>query len=141
MILLQTLSNLITVVVVQLLSCAWFFATPWTPLSFTVSWNSHKLISIEWMMPSNHLILGHPLFLLPSVFPSIKVFFNELVLCIRWPKYWSFSFSIRPSDEHPGLISFMMDWFDFLCCPRDSQESSPLGRSLLTLFSRFQDER
>ena len=73
-----------------------------------------KLVSIEWMMSSNHLILCHLLLLLPSVFPSIRVFSNELVLCIRWPKYWSFSLSISPSNEHPGLISFRMDWLDLL---------------------------
>ena len=72
-----------------------------------------KLMSIELVMPSNHLILCHPL-LLPSIFPSIRIFSNELVLCIRWPKYWSFSFSISPSDEYSGLISFRMDWLDLL---------------------------
>ena len=71
-------------------------------------------MSIESVMPSNHLILCHPLLLLPSIFPSIRVFFNELALCIRWPKYWSFSFSIRPSNEYAGLISFRIDWFDLL---------------------------
>ena len=73
-----------------------------------------KLMSIESVMPSNHLILCHALLLLPSVFPSIRVFSNESVLCVRWPKYWSFSFSISPSNEHPGLISFRMDWLDLL---------------------------
>ena len=73
-----------------------------------------KLTSIESVMPSNHLILCHPLFLPPSIFPSIRVFSNEASLCIRWPKYWSFSFSISPSNEHPGLISFNMDWLDLL---------------------------
>ena len=71
-------------------------------------------MSIESMIPSNHLILCHPLFLLPSIFPSIRVFFNESVLHIRWPKYWSFSFSISPSNEYPGLVSFRMDWLDLL---------------------------
>ena len=79
-------------------------------------------ISIESVVPSNHLILCHPLLLLPSVFPSIRVFSNESALHIRWPKYWSFSFYISPSNEHPGLISFRMDWLDLLA---DSRESSP----------------
>ena len=92
--------------------------TPWTAahqasLSFTNSWSLLKLISIELVMPRNHLILCHPL-LLPSVFPSIRVFSNESVLRIRWPKYWSFSFSISPSNEYSGLISFRIDWSDLL---------------------------
>ena len=94
------------------------FATPWTAarqasLSFTISRSLLKLMSIESVMPSNHLILCHPI-LLPSVFPSIRVFSNELTLHIRWPKYWSFSFSISPSNEYSGLVSFRMDWFDLL---------------------------
>ena len=93
--------------------------TPWTAASqaswfFTNSRSLLKLMSIELVMPSNHLILCHPLLLLPSIFPSIRVFSNESVLCIRWPKYWSFSFSISPSNEHSGLISFRMDWLDLL---------------------------
>ena len=93
--------------------------TPWTAtcqasLSFTVSWSLLKLMSIESVIPSNHLILCHPLHLLPSIFPSIRVFSNELALPIRWPKYWSFSFSISPSSEYLGLISFRMDWLDLL---------------------------
>ena len=83
-------------------------------LSITSSQSLLKLLSIESMMPSNHLIFCHPLLLLPSILPSIMVFSKESVLCIRWPKYWSFSFSISPSNEHPGLISFRMDWFDLL---------------------------
>src|SRR5574340_529997 len=83
-------------------------------LSITNSWNLPKLMSIESVMPSNHLILCRPLLFLPSIFPSIRVFYNESVLCIRWPKYWSFSFSTRPSNEHSGLISFKIDWFDLL---------------------------
>ena len=83
-------------------------------LSFTISWSFLKLMSIESVMPSNHLILFHPLLLLLSVFPSIRVFSNELDLHIRWPKYWSFSFSISPSNEYSGLISFRMDWMDLL---------------------------
>ena len=95
------------------------FAAPWTAacqasLSFTISWNLVKLTSIESVMPSNHLILCHPLLPLPSIFPSIMVFSNELAVCIRWTKHWSFSFSISPSNEHLGFISFRMDWFDLL---------------------------
>ena len=84
-----------------------------------------KLMSIESVMSSNHLILCCPLLLPPSIFPSIRVFSNESVLHIRWPKYWSFSFNISPSNEYLGLISFRMDWLDLLASPRDSQESSP----------------
>ena len=93
-------------------------------LSITNSRSLLKLMSIESVMPSNHLILCHPLLLLPSIFPSIRVFSNESVLHIRWPKYWSFSFSISPSNEHPGLISFRMDWLDLLAV-QGTQESSP----------------
>ena len=94
-------------------------ATPWTTackasLSINNSWSLLKLMSIKLVMPSNHLILCHPLLLLPSIFPSIRVFSSESVLCIRWPKYWSFSYSIRPSSEYSGLISFRMDWMDLL---------------------------
>ena len=101
---------------VQFLSCVRLFATPWTTarqasLSITNSQSLLKLMSIE---PSNHLILCHPLLLPSSIFPSIRVFSSESVLCIRWPKYWSFSFSISPSNEHPGLISFRIDWLDLL---------------------------
>ena len=104
---------------VQSLSRVWLFATPWTAahqtcLSITNSQSLLKFMSIELVMPSNHLILCHPLLLLPSIFPSIRVFSKESVLFIRWPKYWSFSFSISPSNEHPGLISFRMDWLDLL---------------------------
>ena len=83
-------------------------------LSITNSWSLLKLMSIESVMPSNHLILCRPLLLLPSIFPSIRVFSNESLLCIRWPKYWSFSFSINPSNEHSGLICLRMDWLNFL---------------------------
>ena len=83
-------------------------------LSFTISQSLLKLMSMESVMPSNHLILCHPLLLLPLIFPSIRVFSRELALHIRWPKYWGFSFSISPSNEHSGLISFRMDWFDLL---------------------------
>ena len=96
-----------------------YSVTPWTAalqasLSLINSWSLCKLMSIELVMPSNHLILCRPLFLLPLIFPSIRVFYNESVLCIRWPKYWSFSFSISPSNEYSGLISFRMDWLDLL---------------------------
>ena len=102
---------------VQSLSCVQFFVTPWTAacqasLFTTNSWSLLKLMSIESVMPSNHLILGHPLLLLPSIFPSISVFSNQSVLCIRWPKYWSFS--ISTSSEYSGLISFKIDWSDLL---------------------------
>ena len=104
---------------VQSLSRVRLFATPWTAarqasLSITNSQSSPKPMSIESVMPSNHLILFHPLFLLLSIFPSIRVFSNESALRTRWPKYWSFSFNISPSSEHPGLISFRMDWLDLL---------------------------
>ena len=103
---------------VQLLGHVWLFETPWTSarqasLSITNSRSPPKPMSIESVMPSSHLILCHPL-LLPSIFPSIKVFSNESTLRIRWPKYWSFSFNISPSNEHPGLICFRMDWLDLL---------------------------
>ena len=104
---------------VQSLSCVQLFATPWTAacqvsLSITNSRSLLKLMSIESVMPSNHLILCHPLLLPPSIFLSIRVFSNESVLLIRWPKYWSFSFSISPSNEYSGLISFRMYWLDLL---------------------------
>ena len=101
---------------VQSLSCVRLFATAayQASLSITNSQSLPKLMSIESVMPSNHLILCCPLLLLPSVFPSIRVFSNESVLHIRWPKYWSFSFNISPSSEHSGLISFRMDWLDLL---------------------------
>ena len=104
---------------VQSLSCIQLFATPWTatrqaPLSFTISWSLHRSMSFESVMLSNHLILCCPLLLLPSIFPSIRDFFNESVLRIRWPKYWSFSFSISLSSKYLGLISFRIDWFDLL---------------------------
>ena len=104
---------------VQLLSHARLFATPWTAasqvfLSITNSQSLLTLMSIELVMPSNHLILCHPLLFSPSIFPSIRIFSNESALCLMWPKYWNFSFSISPSNEHPGLISFRMDWLDLL---------------------------
>ena len=104
---------------VQSLSRVWVFATPWTAacqssLSITNSRSLLKFMSIESVMPFNHLILCHPLLLLPSIFPSIRVFSKESVLHIRWPKYWSFSFNITPSIEQPELISFRMNWMDLL---------------------------
>ena len=104
---------------VQSLSRIWFIATHWiaahqTSLSIANSWSSLRLMSIESVMPSSHLILCRPLFLLPPIPPSIRVFSSESTLHMRWPKYWSFSFSISPSNEHPGLISFRMDWLDLL---------------------------
>ena len=104
---------------VQLLSHVWLFATPWTAvcqvsLSITNSWSLLKLMTIQLVMPSSHLILCCPLLLLPSIFPSIRVLSNESVLYIRWPKYWSFSFNISPSNEYSGLISFRMDWLNLL---------------------------
>ena len=107
------------IVVVQSQSRVQLFVAPWTAtlqasISFTISWCLLKLMSIEWVMPSNHLILCRPLLFLPSVFPNITVFSNELTLHIRWPKYWSFSFSTSPSNEYSKLISFRIDWFDLL---------------------------
>ena len=114
---------------VQSLSRVWLFATPWTTacqasLSITNSKSPHKPMSTELVTPSNYLILCRPLLLLPSIFPSIRVFSNESALCMRWPKYWSFSFNISPSNEHPGLISFRMDWLDLLAV-QGTLESSP----------------
>ena len=102
---------------VQSLSPVWLFATPWiaarqASLSITNSQGPPKPMSMESMMPSNHLILCRPLLLLPLIFPSIRIFSNESALRISWPKYWGFSFHISPSNEHPGLISFRMDWLD-----------------------------
>ena len=115
------------VAVVQSLSRVQLFGTPRTaalqvPLSFTISQSLLRLMSIESVMLTNHLILCHPLLFLPSIFPNTRVFYNESVICIRWPKYWSFSFSTRPSNEHSGLISFRIDWFDLLEVQRASQE-------------------
>ena len=127
---------------VQSFSHVRLFATPWTvachiSLSITNSWSPPTPMSIESVMPSNHLILCRPLLLQPSIFPSIRVFSNESALHIRWPKYWSFSFSISPSSEHPGLISFRMDWLDLLAVQgtlksllqHHSSEASILWRS------------
>ena len=111
--------NSYVVAVVQSLGHVWLFVTPWTAthqssLSFTISQRLLKLMSIELVVPSNHLVLCRYLFLLPSIFPSIRVFSNESVLHIRWPKYWSFSFSISPSNEYSGPIFFRIDCFDLL---------------------------
>ena len=118
---------------VQLLSRVRLFATPWiaarqASLSITNSRSSLRLTSIESVMSSSHLILCRSLLLLPPIPPSIRVFSNESTLRMGWLKYWSFSFSIIPSKEHPGLISFRMDWVDLLESPRNSQESSPTPR-------------
>ena len=108
-----------TIHVFQSLSLVQLFVSPWiaacqASLSFTISWILLKLMSIESVMLSNHLLFCHPLLLLSSIFPNLRVFSSESVLHIRWPKYWSFSFSISPSNEYSGLISFRMDWFDLL---------------------------
>ena len=115
---------------VQSLSRVRLFATPWiaarqASLSITNSRSSLRLTSIESVMPSSHLILCHPLILRPSIPPSIRVFSNESTLHMRWPKYWSYSFSITPSKEHSGLISFRMDWLDLLAVQGALKESSP----------------
>ena len=114
---------------VKLLSCVRLFATPWTAahqasLSITNSQSLLKLMPVESVMSSSHLILCCPLLLLPSILPSIRVFPNESALSIRWPKYWSFGFNISPSNEYLGLISFRMDWLDLLAV-QGTQESSP----------------
>ena len=125
----ESLSTVLSVIVVcWSLSSVYLFTIPWpaacqASLPFTISQSLLKLMSVESVMPSQHLILCHPLLLLPLIFPSIRVFSNELALHIRWPKYYSFRFRISPAKEYSGLISFRIDWFD-LCSPRDSQESS-----------------
>ena len=116
--------------IVQLFSHVPLFATLWTvarqaSLSFTISWNLLKLMSIESVMPSSYLILCRPLLLLPSIFPSIRVFSNESALHIRLPKYWSFNFSISPSNEYSGLISLRTDWFDLLTVQGSELLSQP----------------
>ena len=114
-----SLEHLLQFSSVQSLSPVWLFVTPWTAahqasLSITNSQSLLKLMSTESVMPSNHLILSHPLLLPPSIFPSIRVFSNDSALRIRWPNYWSFCFNISPSNEHPGLMSFRMVWLDLL---------------------------
>ena len=116
---------------------------PWTAvhqasLSMTNSHSPPKPMSIESVLPSNYLILCHPLLLLPSIFPSIRVFSNESALLIRWPKYWSFPFNISPSDEHPGLISFRMDWLDLLAVQGTLKSSpTPQFKSINSLVLSF----
>ena len=130
---------------IQSRSCVWLFMTPWTTacqatLSITNSRSLLKLMSIESVMPSNHLVLCRPLLLLALVFPSIRVFSIESVLCIRWPKYRSFSFSISPPSEYSGLISFRIDWFDLLAVQgTDSEEASPTPqfKSISSLVLNF----
>ena len=117
---------------VQSLSHVRLFATPWTTahqasLPITSSWNLPKLMSIESIMPSNHLILCRPLLFLPSVFPRIRVFSSKSALHIRWPKYWSFSFNISPSNERSELISFRMDWLDLLVLAKHCGTLAPVG--------------
>ena len=128
---------------VQLLSHVQLFASPWTAarqasLFITNSRGLLSLMSIELVMPSNHLIICHPLLLPHSIFPRIRVFSNESALCIRWPKYWSFSFNISPSNEYSGLISFRIDWLDLLAV-QGTQESSPTPqfKSISSLVLRF----
>jgi len=144
-----TLGN---IVVVQSLSCVRLFTIPWTAacqtsLFFTISWSFLKLMSIELIIPSNHLILCRPLLLLPLIFSSIRVFSNELPLLIRWPKSWSFSFSISPSNEYSGLISFRIAWFDLLglqgtlksLLQHHSLKASVLGHSAFFMVQLSQD--
>ena len=127
---------------VQSLSCVQLFAILWTAacqasLHITNSQNFLKLMSIESVIPFNCLILCHPIFVLPSIFPSIRTFSNELVLCLRWPRYWSFSFSISHSNEYSGLVSFRIDWFS-PCSPRDSEEPlTPQFKSINSLVLSF----
>ena len=129
--------TIVAVIAVQSLSRVWLFATPWTiarqaSLSLTVSWTLPKFMSIELVMPSNHLILHLPLLLLPSVFPSSRIFFSESVVHIRLLKYWSFSFSISRSNEYSGLISFRMDWLNLFAVQ---------GRRLSRVFSNIMDQK
>ena len=136
-----------SLIVVQSLSHVCPFATPWTAacqssLFFTIFWSLLKLMSIDSVMPCNHLIFCHPLLLLPSIFPSIRVFSNESVLRIKWPKYWSFTFSIHPSNEYSGLISFRIDWLDLPAAQgtlksllqHDSSKASALRCSAFLMF-------
>ena len=128
---------------VQLLSHVRLFATPWTAacqasLSITNSQSLLKLMSIELVMPSSHLIFCHPLLLPPSIFSSIRVFSNELALSMSWPKYWSFKFIISPSNEHPGLISFRVDWLDLLAVQGTLKSSpAPQFKSINSLVLSF----
>ena len=139
---------------VQLLSRVWLFATPWiaahqASLFITNSKSPPKLMCIESVMPSSHLILCRPLLLLPPIPPSIRVFSNESTFHMRWPKYWSFSLSISPSNEHPGLISFRMDWLDLLAVQgthkslpqHHSSKASVLWHSALFVVIRYNSHR
>ena len=136
-------NHLFVVAAVQSLNRVQLFATPWTAvpqasLSFPISWSFLK--NIESVMPSNNLIFYHPLLLLPSIFPSMRVFSNELALHIRWPKYWSFSFSISPSNEYSGFISFRIDWFDLLAVQgtvKNLLQCHNLKASILWLWAFF----
>ena len=135
----------ITLAVVQSLSHVQPFATPWTvasqaSLSITNSWSLLKLMSIASVMPSSHLILCHPLLLLHSIFPSIKVFSNESTLHIRWPKYWSFSFSISPSNEYSRVISFRIDWLDLFAVQKILKSLLQLHSSKAELYLRLWQE-
>ena len=129
---------------VQLLSCVQLFVTLWTAahqasLSIIKSWSLHKLMSIKSVMPSNHLILCHPLLLPPSIFPRIRVFSNESVLHKRWPNHWSFSFSISTSNEYSGLVSFRMYWLDLLAVQGTLQQffPTPQFKSINSLVLSF----
>ena len=131
---------------VQSLSHVWLFATPWitacqASLSIINSWSLPKPMSIELVMPSSHLILCHPLLLLLSIFPSIRVFSSESALRIRWPKYWSFSFNISPSNENPGLISFRMDWLDLRAVQGTLSWISLQSKGLSRVFSNTTVEK
>ena len=143
LVLTKSLWSIIQYQSVQSLNRVWLFVTPWTAarqasLSITNSRSPPKPMSIKSVMPSNHLILCRPLLLLPSIFPSIKVFANESVLHIRWPKYWSFSLNISPSNEHSGLISFRMDCLDLLAVQGTSESSpTPQFKSINSLALSF----
>ena len=130
------------IVVVQSLSCVQLFTTPWAAacqasLSITNSWSLLRFMPIESIMPSNHLILCRPLLLLPSIFPIFRVFSNKSVLCIRWPKYWSFSLSLSPSNEYSGLISFRIDWFDLLAVQGTLKSVLQHSKTLILPHSAF----
>ena len=129
-------------IIVQWLSCVWLFMILWTAAyqassSFIISWSLLKLMSIESVRSSNQLILCHSLLLLPSVFPSIRVFSSDLALYIRWPKYWSFSFGISPSNEYSGLISFRIDWFDLLGVQETLKSLLQVPLNLIFLFLKI----
>ena len=136
------------VIILELLSHVQLFATPWTAahqasLSITNSRSLLKLMSIESVMPSNHLTLCHPLLLLPSIFPSMRVFSDESALHIRWPKYWSLGFSISPSNEYSGLISFRINWFDLLSVPEVpvvSREHQPQPEKIQEVLLSMRDD-